>query len=64
MLTLLDHRGGRSCDGMSRRDFVEAGTLALGGLTLPWLAGTCTPTSTIPASLPAWRCLVGRWTAR
>ncbi len=37
MLTLLDHRGGHSCDGMSRRDFVQAGTLTLGGLTLPWL---------------------------
>ena len=37
MLTLLDQLAGRSCDGMSRRDFVQAGTLALGGLTLPWL---------------------------
>ena len=37
MLTLLDHLADRSCDGMSRRDFVQAGTLALGGLTLPWL---------------------------
>ena len=36
MLTLLDHS---SCDGLSRRDFVQAGTLALGGLTLPWLFG-------------------------
>ncbi len=37
MLTLLDHRGDRSCDGVSRRDFIQAGTLTLGGLTLPWL---------------------------
>ena len=37
MLTLLEHRSGRSCDGVSRRDFVQAGTLALGGLSLPWL---------------------------
>lgn len=36
MLTLLDHRGQPSCDALSRRDFVQAGTLALGGLSLPW----------------------------
>lgn len=37
MLALLDDRGDRSCDGLSRRDFVQAGTLAFGGVTLPWL---------------------------
>lgn len=37
MLTLLDHCDHPSCDRLSRRDFVQAGTLALGGLTLPWL---------------------------
>ena len=37
MLTLLDQLGHPSRDGLSRRDFVRAGTLALGGLSLPWL---------------------------
>lgn len=37
MLTLLDKCSDRSCDGLPRRDFLQAGTLALGGLTLPWL---------------------------
>jgi hypothetical protein len=40
MLTLLTGRGSRDCDGLSRRDFVRAGALGLGGLTLPWLLGT------------------------
>lgn len=33
MLTLLSDAN----DGWTRRDFLQAGTLALGGLTLPWL---------------------------
>jgi len=36
MLTLLDRHGQPSCDGLSRRDFVQAGALAVGGLSLPW----------------------------
>ena len=35
MLTL--HAGARDCSGASRRDFLRAGSLALGGLSLPWL---------------------------
>ncbi len=37
MLRLLADYGDCSCDGLSRRDFLQAGTLALDGLTLPWL---------------------------
>ena len=37
MLTLASNRSQPSCDGYSRRDFLQAGTLSLGGLTLPWL---------------------------
>lgn len=37
MLTLFSGRGARDCTGGSRRDFIRAGSLALGGLTLPWL---------------------------
>jgi hypothetical protein len=37
MLTLLNTRGRRDCEGHTRRDFVRAGALGLGGLTLPWL---------------------------
>lgn len=37
MLTLLSEQGSANCDGWSRRDFLQAGTLALGGLALPWL---------------------------
>ena len=34
MLTLLAPRIGRLCDGLSRRNFLSVGTLALGGLSL------------------------------
>lgn len=37
MLTLFTGPGRRTCDGVSRRDFLRAGLLGLGGLTLPWL---------------------------
>jgi uncharacterized protein (DUF1501 family) len=37
MLTLSSSRGSRDCAGVSRRDFLSAGTLGLGGLTLPWM---------------------------
>src|SRR5436190_18500 len=40
MLTLFSGIGGTTCDGLSRRDFLQAGTLALGSLSLPWLLGT------------------------
>lgn len=34
-------RASRDCEGWTRRNFVEAGVLGVGGLTLPqWLAGT------------------------
>jgi hypothetical protein len=35
MLTFLNGDRARYCDGMSRRSFLKAGTLALGGLALP-----------------------------
>jgi hypothetical protein len=37
MLTLHGQRHGRFCDGLSRRDFLRVGGLALGGLSLPQL---------------------------
>jgi len=38
MLNILGHRHtARLCDGIPRRDFLRAGTLAVGGLTLPQL---------------------------
>src|SRR5262245_21689981 len=37
MLTFTSGTHHRDCSGLSRRDFLQAGTLALGGLTLPWL---------------------------
>ncbi len=37
MLTFISDVGGKTCDGMSRRDFVRIGSLGLGGLTLPTL---------------------------
>jgi uncharacterized protein (DUF1501 family) len=39
MLTLATG-GSRDCSGLSRRNFLRAGTLALGGLSLPWLLRT------------------------
>lgn len=37
MLTLRGNQGYRLCDGVSRRDFLRIGGLAMGGLTLPQL---------------------------
>src|SRR4051812_42160801 len=37
MLTLFSGGRGLDCQGLSRRAFLQAGSLALGGLTLPWL---------------------------
>jgi len=37
MLTFKSNCGGRTCDGMSRRDFVRVGSLGIAGLTLPEL---------------------------
>jgi hypothetical protein len=36
---MLEIRRGRHayCDGLTRRDFIRAGSLGLGGITLPWL---------------------------
>ena len=36
MLTIAG-RGGRYCDGLSRRNFMQVGALVSGGLTLPGL---------------------------
>jgi hypothetical protein len=39
MLSLIDHGRARTCDGISRRDFLQVGTLGAIGLSLPhWLA--------------------------
>src|SRR5882757_5510932 len=35
MLTLHSSTGGRFCDGVTRRDFLRIGGLAMGGLSLP-----------------------------
>jgi len=35
MLTMTANGGTRDCDGLRRRDFLQVGTLALGGLSLP-----------------------------
>ncbi|MFP6657108.1 MAG: DUF1501 domain-containing protein, partial [Pirellulales bacterium] len=37
MLTIYGQNNSRDCEGLSRRDFVRAGTLGIGGLSLPWL---------------------------
>ncbi len=37
MLTVFTKQAHPDCQGISRRDFLQAGTLGLGGLTLPWL---------------------------
>jgi hypothetical protein len=37
VLTIYGNSKGRFCDGMSRRDFIKIGGLAMGGLTLPQL---------------------------
>src|ERR1700749_5176478 len=35
MLTIQGHKNARFCDGVSRRDFLRIGGLALGGLSMP-----------------------------
>src|SRR5947209_277925 len=40
MLTLLSGSTSQDCDGLTRRDFLRAGMLGLGGLSLPWLLRT------------------------
>src|SRR3954463_4569598 len=35
MLTIFGPKTGRFCDGVSRRDFLKIGGLAMGGLSLP-----------------------------
>jgi uncharacterized protein (DUF1501 family) len=40
MLTFHRSHPSRDCSGSSRRDFLRAGMLGLGGLTLPWLLRT------------------------
>jgi hypothetical protein len=37
MLTLYGKNKPRDCEGLTRRDFVRAGALGVGGLSLPWL---------------------------
>ena len=37
MLRLTSAAGQRDCERVSRRDFLQVGTLGLGGLSLPWL---------------------------
>lgn len=37
MLTLHTDNRRRTCDGFSRREFLQVGSLGLGGLSLPWL---------------------------
>src|SRR4051795_12828068 len=37
MLTITCGTGRTDCQGTSRRDFLRAGFLGLGGLSLPWL---------------------------
>ncbi len=37
MLTIYSHNKSRDCEGLTRRGFIRAGALGLGGLTLPWL---------------------------
>jgi hypothetical protein len=37
MLTIAGGRGGKFCNGASRRDFLRVGSLAMGGLSLPQL---------------------------
>src|SRR6478672_10179838 len=40
MFTFTSTRKTRTCQGFSRRDFLKVGSLALGGLSLPWLLET------------------------
>jgi len=52
MLNLLDPHGLRLCDGVSRRSWLQVGSLALGGLTLPRLLAA-QEKATTPAISPS-----------
>ncbi len=51
MLTLHTDSATRDCAGLSRRNFLRAGSLALGGLSLPWLLETRAKAAAIE---PTW----------
>ncbi len=57
MLTILG-RGGRYCDGVSRRTFLQVGALASGGLTLPRLLAARAMAGSSPAKKPRSAILV------
>src|SRR5687768_4149647 len=60
MLTITSHRrGGQTCDGISRRDFLKVGSLCVGGLTLPDLLrlqaeGRAAPRTSSKAVIMVW----------
>src|SRR4051794_25603672 len=51
MLTLHSGSATRDCAGLTRRNFLRAGSLAIGGLTLPWLLETRARAAAVD---PAW----------
>lgn len=55
MLTFLNGAKGRYCDGLSRRGFLKAGALAVGGLTLADLLRLRAQNTAAGAALPARR---------
>lgn len=50
MLTIQTGSGGRTCDGIARRDFLRVGSLSLGSLTLPALLAEKARAATTRAS--------------
>ena len=52
MLSLYTGSHGRNCDGVSRRDFIGAGALGLGGLKMGQVIGQSTRDGAQPATEP------------
>jgi hypothetical protein len=54
MLNLIDPAGLRLCDGMSRRRWLQVGSVALGGLTLPRLLAAQNQLAASPTDAPSF----------
>ena len=51
MLTIMDRKSTRTCQGMGRREFLRIGGLGLGGMALPQLLAARAEASQVPGAI-------------
>ena len=51
MLTIMDRKPNRTCQGLGRREFLRIGALGIGGLALPQLLATRALDSNVPGAV-------------